>query len=324
MEHSSLRIVYMGTPEFAVAPLEKLLENGWNVVAVITGPDKPAGRGKKIRQTAVKQFATGHGLPVLQPENLKDPGFISELGHLAPHIQVVVAFRMLPRVVWSIPTLGTFNLHASLLPDYRGAAPINHAIINGETRTGVSSFMIDEQIDTGNILLQEETSIGEKETAGELHDRLKEMGASLVLKTLQQLAEGSLKSRPQDEWIRQGKVLNKAPKIHKEDCLIDWNRPGRDVVNLVRGLSPSPGAFTYLQKTDKEKTLFKIYQAGFEPAMHTHQPGELITDGKKEMKVAVKDGFLHIQSVQIEGKCRMETVEFLRGVNPFTFQSRFS
>ncbi|MEN8157230.1 MAG: methionyl-tRNA formyltransferase [Bacteroidota bacterium] len=324
MEISTLRIVYMGTPEFAVAPLQKLLEGGGNVVAVITAPDRPAGRGKKIRQTAVKEFATEKGLPVLQPENLKDPEFISQLKQLAPDLQVVVAFRMLPELVWQIPTLGTFNLHASLLPDYRGAAPINHAIINGETRTGVTSFMIDKQIDTGNILLQEETAIGEDETAGQLHDRLMAMGASLVFKTAQQLAVGNLEARSQDKWIKPGVMFNKAPKIHKEDCRIDWNRPGKTVANLIRGLSPYPGAFTRLDKGEEKKILCKIYHAAFVPAIHNHQPGTIITDGKKAMKVAVEDGFIQVYSLQQEGKRKMETEAFLSGINMISFQPRFS
>ena len=324
MEISTLRIVYMGTPEFAVAPLRKLLEGGVNVVAVITAPDRPAGRGKKIRQTAVKEFATKRGLPVLQPENLKDPGFISQLQQLAPDLQVVVAFRMLPELVWRIPTLGTFNLHASLLPDYRGAAPINHAIINGETRTGVTSFMIDEQIDTGNILLQEETAIGEDETAGQLHDRLMAMGAGLVLKTVQQLAGSNLEARSQDKWIKPGVVFSKAPKIHKEDCRIDWNRPGKTVVNLIRGLSPYPGAYTRLEKGEDKKILCKIYRATFAPSIHNHQPGTIITDGKKAMKVAVRDGFIQVYSLQQEGKREMQTEAFLQGINMTSFQPLFS
>lgn len=324
MKNDDLRIVYMGTPDFAVAPLQGLLEAGCNVVAVVTAPDRPSGRGKKIRQSAVKQFAIEHALPVLQPHKLKDPAFISELSKLAPQLQVVVAFRMLPRLVWSIPPLGTFNLHASLLPDYRGAAPINHAIINGETRTGVTSFLIDEEIDTGNILLQEETAIGESESAGELHDRLMEMGARLVLKTVQMLSRGELKARPQDDWIRQGLTLHKAPKINKEDCRIDWSKSGHSVVNLVRGLSPYPGAHTYLIKGDGGQVLCKIYQAGFEPVVHSHQVGTVMTDGKKELKVAGTDGFIHLQSVQQEGKKRMVIEEFLRGIHLVNGRSRFS
>lgn len=324
MDISTLRIVYMGTPEFAVAPLERMLDANFNVVAVITAPDRPAGRGKKIRISAVKEFAMTRGLTILQPENLKDPGFTAQLGQLAPDLQVVVAFRMLPEQVWAIPPMGTFNLHASLLPDYRGAAPINHVIINGESRTGVTSFMIDAQIDTGNILLREETPIGEAETAGELHDRLMTMGADLVLKTIQQLARGSLKVRSQDEWIKPGSVLRKAPKIHKEDCRIDWTRPGKDILNLIRGLSPFPGAFTTLNREGAGGMLCKIYSSAFEPAIHSHPAGSINTDGKKWLKVAVKDGFLSIHTLQQEGRRRMEIGDFLAGTNLTSFQPRFS
>jgi methionyl-tRNA formyltransferase len=324
MDISTIRIVYMGTPEFAVAPLERLLDANCNVVAVITAPDRPAGRGKKIRISAVKEFAATRGLTTLQPENLKDPGFIAQLRQLAPDLQVVVAFRMLPELVWAVPPMGTFNLHGSLLPDYRGAAPINHVIINGESRTGVTSFMIDAQIDTGNILLREETPIGETETAGELHDRLMTMGADLVLKTIQQLAMGSLKARSQDEWIKPGTPLRKAPKIHKEDCRIDWTRPGKDIMNLIRGLSPFPGAFTILKKDGAGGMLCKIYSSGFEPAIHSQPAGSITTDGKKWLKVAVKDGFLIIHTLQQEGRRRMEIGDFLAGTNLNSSQPRFS
>jgi len=324
MDISTIRIIYMGTPEFAVAPLERLLDNGCNVVAVVTAPDRPAGRGKKIRLSAVKEFAMARNLTILQPENLKDPGFITQLRQLAPDLQVVVAFRMLPELVWAIPPMGTFNLHASLLPDYRGAAPINHVIINGESRTGVTTFLIDAQIDTGNILLQEETPIGASETAGELHDRLMAMGAELVLKTTGKLAGGGLMARLQDEWIKPGTNLRKAPKIHKEDCGIDWTRPGKDIFNLVRGLSPFPGAFTILEREGSGRTLCKIFSSDFERASHHHPAGRIITDGKKEMKVAVKDGFLNIFNLQQEGKRRMETGDFLAGINLISSQSRFS
>jgi methionyl-tRNA formyltransferase len=323
MDSSTLRIVYMGTPEFAVAPLEALLNEGFNVAGVITAPDRPAGRGKKIRYPAVKEFALERNLHIMQPNNLKDPGFISQLKQLAPDLQVVVAFRMLPEVVWRIPTLGTFNLHASLLPDYRGAAPINHVIINGETKTGVTSFLIDARIDTGNILLQEETHIGEKETAGELHDRLMVLGAELVVKTTEQLASGSLEARSQDEWITPGTVLNRAPKIQKEDCRIDWNGKGERIRDLIRGLSPYPGAFTTLEKEDGVEVLCKIFSSGFEESVHKLHPGTLITDGKNELKVAVPDGYLLIYSIQQEGKKRMDTGDFLAGINLTSSRSRF-
>jgi len=324
MDISALKIVYMGTPEFAVAPLQKLLEAGCKVVAVITAPDRPAGRGKKITISAVKKFARSKGLDILQPENLKDPEFVAKLRDLAPDLQVVVAFRMLPEIVWSIPEMGTFNLHASLLPQYRGAAPINHAIINGESRTGVTSFLIDSRIDTGNILLQEELSIGREESAGELHDRLMDLGAEVVLRTVNQLAEGSLAARNQDELIQPGTKLKNAPKIHRADCRINWEKPGQEVHNLVRGLSPYPAAFSYLDKGDGQQIICKIYASRWEPASHNNDIGTIITDGKREMKVAVNDGFIQILSLQQEGKKRMSTGEFLLGFKIASGQSRFS
>jgi len=324
MEMNDLRIVYMGTPEFAVAPLKTLLNSGCKIVAVVTAPDRPAGRGKKIRQTAVKEFAIEKGLPVLQPENLKDPKFNSQLKQLLPDIQVVVAFRMLPEVVWRIPKMGTFNLHASLLPDYRGAAPINHAIIQGETVTGVTTFLIDEQIDTGRILLQEKTAIGIRETAGELHDRLMEMGAGLVRKTVEQLANGSVESTSQEELFNSGDKINSAPKIHREDCRINWSGKGGEIANLIRGLSPYPAAFTTLEREGEKSILCKIFLASFEAGQHNQLPGMINSDGKRELKVAVSSGYIRILSVQQEGKKRMDTGDFLKGINLTTIQSRFS
>jgi len=316
MELSSIRIVYMGSPGFAVGPLKKLMENHCRVVAVITAPDRPAGRGKKIRQSAVKEFLMEHSfdLPILQPPNLKDPGFLKELEALSPDLQVVVAFRMLPELVWKIPPLGTLNLHASLLPQYRGAAPINHVIINGEKETGVSTFLIDEQIDTGKILMQDRTWIGERETAGELHDRLMELGSGLVLETIKQMAAGSLEARSQDTLVDSGSALKKAPKIFKEDCRISWDLPGKDVVNLVRGLSPFPGAFSFLLRGDKEDRLMvKIFSATFHPRQHSDPHGTIYTDNKRNLEVAVSDGLIVIQSLQAEGKRRMDTRDFLAG-----------
>lgn len=324
MNSSSLRIVYMGTPDFAVAPLQKLVENGLKVVAVITAPDRPAGRGKKIRFSAVKDYALSQDLTILQPENLKSEEFVSRLRDLAPDLQVVVAFRMLPEVVWSIPPLGTFNLHASLLPNYRGAAPINHALMNGEKRSGVTSFLIDAKIDTGNILLQEELHIADEENAGVLHDRLMKLGAEVVLKTVNQLAEGSLKAKAQEDFMNAGEELQSAPKIQKVDCRINWDKPGGQIHNLIRGLSPYPAAFTQLEKEGGQKTLFKIFVTRFESFSHAHTPGSIIIDGKKEMKVAVSDGYLQILSLQQEGKRRMDTGEFLQGTNLISGISRFS
>jgi methionyl-tRNA formyltransferase len=324
MSLNDLRIVYMGTPEFAVAPLETLLKAGCSIVAVITAPDRPSGRGKKLTQSAVKKFALKRGLPVLQPGNLKDPDFISALQDLTPDVQVVVAFRMLPDAVWQIPPLGTINLHASLLPHYRGAAPINHAIINGETRTGVSTFLIDREIDTGKILLQEETEIGMEETAGQLHDRLMNMGAGLVLETVRRIHAGDVKPRPQEDLLTRDSTLKNAPKIHREDCRINWERSGQEIVNLIRGLSPNPGAFTLLKKEDGKEVLFKIYLAGFQPGTQGYPPGTIITPGRNELHVAVTDGTIHIKSLQQEGKKKMDAGEFLPGFKLPSSRSRFS
>lgn len=324
METKALRIVYMGTPEFAVPPLEKLLNAGYDIRAVITAPDKPAGRGKKIRFSAVKDIALRHELRLLQPSNLKDPDFLESLRELEPDLQVVVAFRMLPEAVWQIPRLGTFNLHASLLPQYRGAAPINHVILNGESTTGLSTFMIDEKIDTGNILLQSETGIGENESAGELHDRLMPLGAELVLETVRQLGLGKLQARSQDQFTDPRIPLKKAPKIFKEDCRINWDRPGLELFNMIRGLSPYPGAFTCLERISGEKLICKLYASRFESIGHAKAAGSMHSDGRKYLKVAVKDGFLSILSIQQEGKRKMEIADFLAGISLSSFQPRFS
>jgi methionyl-tRNA formyltransferase len=326
MKPELIRIVYMGTPGFAVAPLRQIIGAGYQVVAVVTAPDRPAGRGKKVSQPAVKQYITGQhpDMLVLQPENLKDQQFIRQLESLRPDIQVVVAFRMLPEAVWRIPRLGTFNLHASLLPQYRGAAPIHHAIINGETETGVTTFLIDQQIDTGNILLQEKVNIGARETAGELHDRLMATGADLVIRTAKGLAEGTLEARSQDQMTPPDEALKKAPKIHKEDCRIEWSLQGRSIVNLIRGLSPYPGAFTTLDRGGSGQPIYKIYKASFQQTMQPHQPGTLITDGKKYLQVAVIDGTLSVESIQMEGKRRMGIAEFLAGTRIISGQYRFS
>jgi methionyl-tRNA formyltransferase len=326
MKAEAIRIVYMGSPGFAVVPLQQLLERGFQVVGVITAPDRPAGRGKRIRHSAVKEFLIEHAydMPVLQPENLKDPAFLKALQGLKPDLQVVVAFRMLPKVVWSIPSLGTMNLHASLLPQYRGAAPINHVIINGERETGVTTFLIDDQIDTGNILLQKKTTVGDQETAGELHDRLMEIGASLVIETIKQLAAGQVRAKSQAAYTDPEIPLKKAPKIFKEDCRISWDRPGQEVNNLIRGLSPYPGAFTYLSREGEEDLLCKIFSATFEALPHQDAPGTIYTDGKRRLEVAVRDGVIEIQTIQQEGKRKMEARDFLAGFSFNSGQSRFS
>lgn len=326
MKPEETRIIYMGTPEFAVLPLRQLIEHGYKVAAVVTAPDRPAGRGKKLRESAVKEFIRKNhpSVAVLQPTNLKDPGFVKQLEQLQPDIQTVVAFRMLPEVVWRVPRLGTFNLHASLLPQYRGAAPINHVLINGERETGVTTFLIDEQIDTGNILLQKRISIEESETAGELHDRLMEAGSTLVLETVSGLAEGTLKALPQEEFIRSRAPLIKAPKLTKEDGRIDWSQPGQILVNQIRGLSPVPGAFTTLEMEGEQQQLCKIFRAFFEPARHQESPGAMHTDGKQWLKVAVPDGFVQIESLQLEGKRRLDTPQFLAGYRFTSGPYRFS
>lgn len=326
MNKQSPRIVYMGTPGFAVAPLKALLESGHNVVGVITAPDRRAGRGKKINQSEVLSFIRMQEkhIPVLQPANLKDPTFIEELRALKPDLQIVVAFRMLPELVWSIPSMGTFNLHASLLPQYRGAAPINHVLMNGEKETGVTTFFIDEEIDTGKILLQKRTAIGDDETAGELHDRLMDMGASLVLETVHQLSGGKLEALSQEQFLDTTSTLKLAPKIFKEDCRIDWKLPGETLFNLIRGLSPYPGAYTMLKREDGKELQCKIFKVSFKEELNSDDPGSVFSDGKSELKVSVKNGFIHVHSIQQEGKRRMEIKDFLAGFSFSSGISRFS
>jgi methionyl-tRNA formyltransferase len=308
----NLRIVFMGTPEFAVATLGSLLMNGYNVAGVVTAPDKPSGRGRKLNKSAVKEFAEFSSLNILQPVNLKDPGFISDLKNLGADLFIVVAFRMLPEVVWKIPSIGTINLHASLLPDYRGAAPINHVLINGEKTTGVTTFFINEKIDMGNILLREEVQIFPFENAGDIHDRLMKLGARLVIRTLEDIADNKIMPLPQTHLINPDTPLKLAPKIHPEDCNIDWNNDPQKIHNFIRGLSPSPGARSALKK-DSSDFSFKIFESVPEIAEHKYKPGEIISDGKHFLKIACKDGFIVINSLQVEGKTKMNTIEFLRG-----------
>jgi len=306
---NSPRIVFMGTPEFAVASLDALVQAGFTIVGVITAPDKPAGRGMKLQESAVKKYAVEKGLHILQPEKLKNPVFIEELQALKADVQVVVAFRMLPEVVWNMPPLGTINLHASLLPQYRGAAPINWAVINGEKQTGVTTFKLQQAIDTGNILLQEKINISDDETAGELHDEMKAIGASLLVKTIQQLADGTLQEINQDEFAASQQVtLQHAPKIFTETCKIDWNNTAGSIHNLVRGLSPYPAAFTYL-----DGKLLKIFRSKKEVVQHSLQPGTIQSDGKTYLKYACTNGFIYLLDMQLEGKKRMPAEDFLRG-----------
>lgn len=295
----------MGTPDFAVASLDALVKANFDIVAVITAPDKLAGRGQKINESAVKKYASEKGIPVLQPEKLKNPEFLEELKSYHADLQVVVAFRMLPEVVWSMPPKGTINLHGSLLPQYRGAAPINHAIINGEKESGVTTFFLTHEIDTGDIILSDATPIADDETAGELHDKLMIVGANLLVKTVKAIAEGNFTEQPQP----QTDVLKHAPKIFKEDCKIDWNKPAQQVHNLIRGLSPYPTAFTILN----DKTL-KIFKATLEEKEPGIAAGGFLTDGKTYLKFATKDGFIKLLDIQYEGKKRMLIEDFLRGI----------
>lgn len=301
-----MRIIFMGTPDFAVASLRALLEAGENVVAVVTAPDKPAGRGQKLHQSPVKIFAEAHALPVLQPEKLKNIEFIDMLRSFKADLQVVVAFRMLPEVVWNMPSLGTINVHASLLPQYRGAAPINHAIINGEKESGVTTFLLQHEIDTGNILLSENITIDEKDNAGSLHDKLMKAGANTLIKTIQKLKSNSLRPIPQKDVVET--QLKHAPKIFKDDCLIDWNSDIQTIYNKIRGLSPYPAAFTYL-----DKKVLKIYEVEKERKSPPPQPGSYETDGKSYLKFSGNDGVLSVKQLQLEGKKKMSIEEFLRG-----------
>ncbi|HYV53833.1 MAG TPA: methionyl-tRNA formyltransferase [Chitinophagaceae bacterium] len=337
MALSLSRIVFMGTPEFAVESLDAMIKAGFTVVGVVTAPDKPAGRGMKMNESAVKKYALKRGLKILQPEKLKNEQFLSELRSLDADLQVVVAFRMLPEVVWNMPSKGTINLHASLLPQYRGAAPINWAIINGEKETGVTTFKLQQEIDTGNILLQEKIEIGDNETAGELHDRMKEIGARLLVDTIKGIVEGTLQELPQqntqqsmlnDQFssedthsplttpsVAKGlptaqhhSQLKHAPKITTQTCQIDWQRSVDEIYNLIRGLSPYPAAFTDFG----DKTL-KVFRSEKEHAPPTSRPGRWETDRKTYLKFACSDGYIHVKDIQVEGKKRMGIEDFLRG-----------
>jgi methionyl-tRNA formyltransferase len=306
-----MRIIFMGTPEFAVASLDALIKAGMDIIAVVTAPDKPAGRGQQLSQSAVKQFAVQNNLKVLQPEKLKNEEFLMELYNLKADLQVVVAFRMLPEIVWSMPPKGTINLHASLLPQYRGAAPINWAVINGEHQTGVTTFFLKQEIDTGDVILVDKISILETDTAGDVHDKLMQVGAELLVKTVQIIADDTYKEVPQDELIVDDEevVLKHAPKIFKNDCLIKWVAPTAEVYNFIRGLSPHPTAFTHLN--NKVLKIFKAEKQITEPAIGA---GGFLTDHKTFLKFACNDGFIMVKEVQLEGKKRMSIEEFLRGI----------
>lgn len=304
-----LRIVFMGTPEFAVGILDTIVKNNFEVVGVITASDKPAGRGQKIKFSAVKEYALEHNLTLLQPTNLKDENFLSELKALNANVQVVVAFRMLPEVVWRMPKFGTFNLHASLLPNYRGAAPINWAIINGETKTGVTTFFIDDKIDTGAMILSKEIEIGSNEDAGSLHDRLMELGCGTVIETLQLIEKGNVTTHIQTD----NPNIKTAYKLNKENCKIDFEKSGEEIYNLIRGLSPYPSAWCYIKDGDQEWNV-KIYEASLSIENHNYSIGSILFT-KKEMKIAVKNGFIKLISLQFPGKKRMSVTEFLNGIS---------
>lgn len=314
MEKKDLRIVYMGTPEFAVESLKALVEGGYNVVGVVTMPDKPMGRhGSVLQASAVKRYAVSVGLPVLQPEKLKDEGFLTELRALRADLQIVVAFRMLPEVVWGMPPLGTFNLHASLLPQYRGAAPINWAVINGETETGVTTFFLRQEVDTGLIIRQKRLSIAETDDVGVVHDALMVMGADLVVETVDLILEGKVNARPQEDLYKDLAELHPAPKIFKDTCRMDWNRPLKKIYDFVRGLSPYPAAWTELVSPEGKHLVLKVYRTEKRLVTHDFQVGSIHTDRKSYMDVAVEGGYIRLLSVQLAGKKRMDVADFLNG-----------
>ena len=300
-------IIFMGTPEFAVTSLKTLLDKGYDIKAVVTTPDKPAGRGKTIQFSDVKKFALEHNLPILQPEKLKSPEFLVQLKEINADLFVVVAFRMLPKEVWAMPRLGTINLHAALLPDYRGAAPINHAIINGETETGITTFYIDEDIDTGKIIMQEKCAIEPEDNIGTLYDKLMFIGAEAVCKTVDIIASGNVNAIEQDSIRTEG--LHSAPKITKEFCQINWNGKAVDIHNLIRGLSPYTAAWCYL----KDDITAKIFTSSYSSEKHDLNPGTFVTDNKSFLKVATSDGFVSIHELQMQGKKRMAIKDFLNG-----------
>lgn len=304
-----LRVIFMGTPEFAVGILDTIIKNNFDVVGVITAADKPAGRGQKIKYSAVKEYALANNLKVLQPTNLKDEHFIAELKSLNANLQVVVAFRMLPKVVWEMPKFGTFNLHASLLPNYRGAAPINWAIINGEIKTGVTTFFIDDKIDTGAMILSSEIEISKNENAGDLHDRLMNLGNKTVIETLALIEKGNVVTTIQKD----DQEIKTAYKLDKDNCKIDWSKSGTEIHNLIRGLSPYPSAWSIFKDVNQEWNV-KVYEAQFTTTEHSEPIGKIIAT-KKELKVAVKDGFVFILSLQFPGKKKMTTQELLNGLN---------
>ena len=318
MEKKDLRIVYMGTPDFAVEPLRCLVEGGYQVVGVITMPDKPAGRGHKLQSSPVKQYALEHNLPLLQPERLKDESFLEALRAWKADLQIVVAFRMLPQVVWDMPPMGTFNLHASLLPQYRGAAPINWAVINGDRETGVTTFFLRHEIDTGAVIRQERVPIADTDCVGDVHDRLMLLGGRVVTQTVDDILAGHVKPVPQEEMKIEGE-LRPAPKIFKETCRIDWAQPSRRIYDFIRGLSPYPAAWTEFQQPDGTPIVVKIYESSCLSGPTESTPGTLQTDGKSYLRVAAQDGWVELRSLQLPGKKRLAVADLLRGFHTFPY-----
>ena len=318
MIRKKLKIIYLGTPDFAVMPLRALVETGYDVAVVVTAPDKPAGRGLQVQESAVKRYAREAGLKILQPEKLKDPAFLQELEALEPDLGIVIAFRMLPEAVWRLPRLGTFNLHASLLPQYRGAAPIHWAVINGEKRTGVTTFMLNAEIDKGAILGQRETPIGKDETTGALHDRLMVLGTELVLESVEKISRGE--ALPVDQSTLETGRLKEAPKIFRETCRIDWQAPLERVYDLIRGLNPYPTAWSELKDEKGNVLNVKIFSAEKQRIAPGREPGTIVSDGRTFLDVACRDGFIRIGRLQLAGKRAMDAGDFLRGFDPAGFR----
>ncbi len=325
MDKSNLRIVYMGTPDFAVEPLKKLVENKYNIVGVITNPDKPAGRGQKIQESSVKKYAMSQNINILQPEKFRDVEFLKKLKALKADLQIVVAFKMLPEVVWTMPNIGTFNLHASLLPQYRGAAPINWAIINGDKKTGITTFFLKHEIDTGNIIFQEEVPISNDDNAGSIHDKLMYKGADLVIKTVDAIIENNYPQLKQEDLIEPETETKHAPKIFKNDCKINWEENIDSIHNLIRGLSPYPASWSEIINKKNELIQLKIFKSEKEMDDHNHSSGEIVSDEKTFLKIAVKDGFINIIELQQAGKKRLNVKDFLRGfpdINNYKFLTK--
>ncbi|MEE9460391.1 MAG: methionyl-tRNA formyltransferase [Bacteroidales bacterium] len=313
-----LRILFMGTPEFAVAGLDALIRDEQHVIAVVTSMDKPAGRGRKIRTSPIKDYALSQNIPVLQPDKLKSPSFLAELQDLQPDLLVVVAFRMLPEQVWKLPPMGTINLHASLLPQYRGAAPINRVLMNGETETGLTTFFIEKEIDTGKIILQETVPVDPDEDAGSLHDKMMNTGASLLVRTVRAIAGGNPPLIDQTALIRKQEELKTAPKIFTEDCRVDWDQETEVVYNHIRGLAPYPAAWTILKNQAGEEKILKIFAAEKEILPVNEKPGTLLADDENALEIACRNGIIRLTRIQLEGKKKMDTPEFLRGLKDVT------